>query len=77
MLLKPWQKVGIDQTLFAPTLNLFALPVLGLLNGKNLQEIKQNIADNYVDIMLAFYKIWPAAQLVNFYFVPLNYRYAT
>lgn len=51
-----------------------AIPVLGMLNHNGLEQIKENVKNNYVDIMIANYKIWPAVQMVNFYLVPLNYR---
>lgn len=28
----------------------------------------------YFTLMVGFYKLWPAAQLFNFYFVPLKFR---
>ena len=59
---------------FAPQINLLALPVLGFMNNQSVEQIKQNIRTNYVDIMIANYKIWPMAQMLNFYLVPLNYR---
>ncbi len=48
--------------------------MLGLLNSNSLEQMKDNVRNNYVDIMIANYKIWPAVQMVNFYLVPLNYR---
>ncbi|KAH9511010.1 Protein Mpv17 [Dermatophagoides farinae] len=74
IILKPWQKMIIDQSTFSPLINLFALPILGLMNRKSMNEIWKNINDNYVDIMMASYKIWPAVQIANFYLIPLNYR---
>lgn len=34
--------------------------------------IKNDLKHKYTDILLTNYKIWPAVQLVNFYFVPLQ-----
>ena len=45
------------------------------MNHHSPEKIKQTINEKYIDIMIANYKIWPMAQIVNFYFVPLNYRY--
>lgn len=73
--MKPWQKVLVDQALFNPAINLVALPVLGILNRNSIKEIQDNIQKNYIDIMLASYRIWPMVQMINFYIVPLNYRY--
>lgn len=62
------------QLFFSPQINLIALPVLGMMNQQSMEEIKRSIRENYVEIMIANYKIWPMAQMVNFYYVPLNYR---
>lgn len=74
LLLKPWQKVIIDQSFFNPQINLYALPILGVLAGHNWEKIKDTIKNNYVSIMKTSYSIWPAVQLINFYFVPILYR---
>jgi len=39
-----------------------------------IKEIKENLSQNYVDIVLTNWKIWPATQLINFYFVPFQHR---
>ena len=75
IILKPWQKMIIDQSTFSPAINFFALPILGIMNRKSTNEIVKNIQENYIDIMIASYKIWPAVQIANFYLIPLNYRY--
>nr|XP_046914316.1 uncharacterized protein LOC124495050 [Dermatophagoides farinae] len=74
LLLKPWQKVMIDQATFNPSIHLMAIIVLGLMSQESFKAIKTNIHDNYVDIMKNSYKVWPAVQMVNFYLIPLNYR---
>ena len=38
------------------------------------QEIKKSLETNYVDIVTTNWKIWPATQLANFYFVPFKHR---
>uniref|UniRef100_A0A834VI41 Mitochondrial inner membrane protein Mpv17 n=2 Tax=Sarcoptes scabiei TaxID=52283 RepID=A0A834VI41_SARSC len=72
--LKPWQKLIVDQSFFNPAINFFALIILGVLDQKKSTEIVENIQKNYLDIMIASYKIWPLVQLINFYLIPLNYR---
>lgn len=74
LLLKPWQKVLIDQATFNPSIHMMAIIVLGLMSQESFKEIKTNIEDKYVDIMKNSYKVWPAVQMVNFYMIPLNYR---
>ena len=44
------------------------------MQGSNLQQIKQKLVNNLPSIVSNQYKLWPLAQLINFYFIPLNYR---
>ncbi|KAL9552070.1 hypothetical protein MBANPS3_003963 [Mucor bainieri] len=46
----------------------------GIFEGKSLQEIKDKLSSGYTTALIGNYKIWPAVQVVNFYFTPLNYR---
>ncbi|XP_048372002.1 protein Mpv17 isoform X3 [Sphaerodactylus townsendi] len=59
------QKMLLDQGGFAPCFLGCFLAVVGTLNGLSVE-------DNWSKIK----RIWPAVQVVNFYFVPLNYRLA-
>jgi len=70
----PIKKLATDQILFAPCLQLSAIPVLGLMNGHSWDKIKKTVEKDYYDIMIANWKLWPFVQTVNFYLVPLNYR---
>ncbi|XP_054157901.1 protein Mpv17-like [Oppia nitens] len=70
----PIKKVLADQLCFNPVLQFTALPVLGVMNGETMAQIRANIEKNYVDIMIAAWKLWPFVALFNFYLVPLNYR---
>lgn len=47
---------------------------IGILQGRRPLEISQKLKRDFPDILVANYKIWPAVQLLNFYFVPLNYQ---
>eukprot|EP00095_Tigriopus_kingsejongensis_P001936 maker-scaffold246_size239296-snap-gene-1.29 protein:Tk01936 transcript:maker-scaffold246_size239296-snap-gene-1.29-mRNA-1 annotation:"Mpv17" len=67
-------KVALDQGAFAPTFNAIFLSVIGLFQGKNLEQIKVKLSREYRDVMLTNYKIWPAVQLVNFFLVPFLLR---
>jgi len=70
----PIKKVVTDQLCFAPCLQFTAIPILGLMNGDSWPTIETRIRKDYYDIMIANWKLWPSVQMVNFYFVPLNYR---
>lgn len=68
------KKVALDQLVFAPSFLMVFLTNLNLLNGRSLRDTKEDLSSNYLDIMVANWKLWPAVQLVNFYLVPLNYQ---
>ncbi|KAL3199999.1 hypothetical protein MRX96_013391 [Rhipicephalus microplus] len=68
------RKVLIDQALFAPVFIASFLVVLGAFQRRSWHDIEQSLRANYLQILKTSYLIWPAAQLVNFRFVPLSYR---
>ena len=67
-------KVAMDQALFAPSFLCVFVTAVSTLQGLGIKEIKENLSQNYVDIVLTNWKIWPLTQLVNFYFVPFQHR---
>jgi len=67
-------KVIIDQALFAPCFLAFFVTIISSLQGLTFGDIKKKLRASYVDILLTNWKIWPGAQLLNFYFVPLQHR---
>lgn len=44
------------------------------MNGKNMETIKKDVGANYFDVLKTNYYIWPWVQLVNFYYIPLQYQ---
>ena len=67
-------KVALDQALFAPSFLCVFVTAVSTLQGLGMKEIKENLSQNYLDIVLTNWKIWPATQLINFYFVPFQHR---
>jgi len=72
---EPWTattgiKVVIDQFVQAPIFTVLIFAFLGFLEGKSVTAIKQQLADDYVDTMLANWKLWIPATIVNIAFVP-------
>jgi len=43
---------------------------LGLLEGKTVDSIKQQLDDDYTDTMVANWKLWVPATVINLAFVP-------
>lgn len=68
------KKVFVDQVVFAPTFLLFFLGAIGTLQGKSWESLKSDIKENYPDVLITNYYIWPCVQLINFYYVPLQYQ---
>lgn len=63
-------KVVIDQFVQAPIFTVLIFGFLGLLEGKNLESIKKQLDDDYADTMVANWKLWVPATVVNLAFVP-------
>jgi len=71
----PWTsttaiKTVIDQFVQAPIFTVLIFGFLGLLEGKTVDSIKQQLEDDYTDTMLANWKLWVPATVVNLAFVP-------
>ncbi|XP_026481156.1 protein Mpv17 [Ctenocephalides felis] len=70
----PLQKMLMDQILMAPNFTFAIVTSLNLVTGKSFHQAIAETKTTYVDIMKANYCLWPFAQLVNFYMMPLNYQ---
>ena len=67
-------KMACDQSIFAPTFTVVITYLVSLVNGESLEQIKQRLRNDYVTIMLKNYQLWPAAQIINFTVIPLQYQ---
>ncbi|XP_039496506.1 mpv17-like protein [Drosophila santomea] len=67
-------KMLVDQTLFAPPFTMAMSFLVPLANGEPIDRIRQRILDSYPSILVRNYMLWPAAQMINFRFVPLPYQ---
>lgn len=63
-------KVVIDQFVQAPIFTVLIFVFLGLLEGKSLDMVKEQLDDDYKDTMLANWKLWVPATMVNIAFCP-------
>ncbi|XP_075985743.1 mitochondrial inner membrane protein MPV17 [Anticarsia gemmatalis] len=68
------KKVFVDQVIFAPAFLCTLLVAVGGLQGKDWATIKRELKANYFDVLVTNYYIWPWVQIVNFYYVPLQYQ---
>lgn len=68
------KKMLVDQLLFSPVFVASFLTSLAFLQRRPWNDTKRMLRTDYVPIMTTGYMMWPAAQLVNFHLVPLNYR---
>lgn len=68
------KKVLLDQTIFAPSIIATFFCTTGVLFGKSPAEIKLKFKNQYLRTLLTNYYVWPAIQIVNFNFVPLQHR---
>jgi len=72
--LQPLKKVVVDQSLMAPSINTGIIMLLELMQRKKWGDIRSKLRDHLPGVLKNQYKLWPAVQVVNFYFVPLQYR---
>ena len=68
------KKMLFDQVLWAPPFIASFFILSDALGGKTMGEMKMNLKQNYPGALQTNYYIWPAVQMINFYFVPFHYR---
>lgn len=68
------KKVFVDQFVFAPSFLVMILAAVGTMQGKPWKAVQNDIEANYFDVLKTNYLIWPWVQLVNFYYIPLQYQ---
>mmetsp|Transcript_13871 Transcript_13871/g.28644 ORF Transcript_13871/g.28644 Transcript_13871/m.28644 type:complete len:252 (-) Transcript_13871:134-889(-) len=64
------EKVVIDQFVQAPIFTVLIFVFLGLLEGKQMESIQKQLENDYQDTIVANWKLWVPATVVNIGFVP-------
>jgi protein Mpv17 len=67
-------RVLMDQLMFSPTFLGIFFTYNGIMEGQSFEGIKEKLRKGYWPALLGNWTVWPAVQLVNFKFVPLNYQ---
>lgn len=70
------KKVLCDQLFMAPLCFSVFYPTMGLLEGKDLQGCWDELCVKFIPTYIMDCKVWPTAQVINFFFVPPQFRVA-
>ncbi|KAG2023873.1 hypothetical protein CC2G_001480 [Coprinopsis cinerea AmutBmut pab1-1] len=68
------KRVAADQLFMAPLGLVLFIGSMGIMEGRTPRQIGEKYKDIYADAIVANWKVWPLAQLINFRFMPLPYR---
>ncbi|KAL3989907.1 Mpv17 / PMP22 family protein [Acanthocheilonema viteae] len=72
--LLPLKRMILDQSLAAPLFTFSFITNLRILEGNSPKDALEKANKDIIPVMKTNYKIWPLAQLINFYLLPLRYR---
>jgi protein Mpv17 len=68
------KKLTIDQLLVAPTTLAFFMSAAVYGRSFSVTEVKEKLSEDYFPTLQANWMVWPAANFVNFKFIPSSYR---
>jgi len=68
------KRVAADQLLMAPAGLIVFMGSMGVMEGRSREQIQQKYTDIFMPALIANWKVWPLAQLINFRYMPLLYR---
>lgn len=68
------KRLLLDQLIMAPLFIFVFISLTGVLEGLGFDAIRERFRLLYWHILTANWKIWPLIQIINFNFMPLQYR---
>lgn len=68
------KRMTMDQILFAPLSLAAFLTYMSLIEHKTWSECKDKIKNDLPSTLLMNYKVWPLAQCINLWIVPVQHR---
>ncbi|CAI5455735.1 unnamed protein product [Caenorhabditis angaria] len=68
------KRVMIDQLCFSPVFNAAMLFNLRFLQFQSAEKSIEMLKEDWFNIWTSSLKVWPTVALINFYFMPIQYR---
>ncbi|CAN6652110.1 protein Sym1p [Trichomonascus vanleenenianus] len=68
------KRATVDQLVFAPLGIPLYFTCIGIMEGRSAEGVVEHVKANWLSTLLVNWTVWPAFQLLNFTYVPLNYR---
>ncbi|KAL1508078.1 hypothetical protein AB1Y20_007672 [Prymnesium parvum] len=67
-------KIALDQTLYLAFYNTVYYLVLGVLAGRSLVDVAYVYKAQFMNLLVAGWKLWPAVGVITYNFIPTEHR---